>query len=182
LKKLFQGCLGIIVLVVVVGVIIGAVSGGGSSSDDKKSANTSSTSDDSSSASTPTKSNKPKATKPKSSPKPKKKGVLSADAGALNKVVSGKAYQLGDFKIHKGWKVTKDPYLGYNVENLVVENTTDSDHTFSVEFKLHQGAHRIVSHITCLADQAQPQDIVDVDCFPDGKGAPYGYVTVENSL
>jgi hypothetical protein len=95
----------------------------------------------------------------------------------------GAAFQLGDFKVLKGWRIHNVGYgLGYEINNLEVQNTTGDNHAFSVDVKLHQGAHRIVAQISCFADEAHPQDIVSVDCFPDGDGKRYDYVTIENSF
>lgn len=162
MKKLFRGCLGLIGLVVVIAVIVAAMSSGGD--DSKKTDRTASASTGSSS-------------------KPKDKSKLNPETGQENRVKVGGAYTLGDFKINRGWKVKKFASIGYSVEGLEVENLTDSDHMFSVDVKLHQGAHRIVASITCLADEAHPKDIVSVDCLPDGtETKPFDYVTIENSF
>lgn len=177
--KFLKGCLGIIGAVVVVIIIIAVVTslGGGN-----KSSNNAGSSSDTSSSSAPSQKAKPTKT---AKPTPKAGGVpqLNADAGVANKVKEGGAYVLGDFKIHKGWDVHNiGSGFGYEVKNLVVENLTDSSHTFSVDIKLHKGAHRIVADMTCLANEANPKDIVDVDCLPDGNGGAFDYITIENSF
>jgi hypothetical protein len=167
-KKLGLGCLGLVAVVVVVIIVVAVATtsggGGGGSSD---------------TAGKPTDSSgggskaKPKASKP----------TLNADPGVGNRVKEGTAFTLGDFKIHKGWKVHKLGFgMGWEVKNLNVENVTDGDHAFDGEIKLHKGAHRIVAGIQCIADEAHPGDIVTADCLPDGSGKPYDYITIENTF
>ena len=111
------------------------------------------------------------------------KGGLNAEAGKPNRVKKGKAFRLGDFQVRKGWRVKNfGQDLGYSIENLEVENVTDDSHAFNVEFKLRQGKSRVVAGITCFADEAAPNDIVEVDCVPDGTGKKFGYITVENAF
>jgi hypothetical protein len=116
-------------------------------------------------------------------PSKKPGNVLDDEAGVANKVVEGKAYVLGDFKIHAGWKVDDlGSDFGYSIKKLEVENLTDDPHQFYATIKLRSGAHRIVASINCIADQANPKDIVLVDCLPDGKSNPYDSITIENAL
>jgi hypothetical protein len=182
--KFFKGCLGIIGAVVVVIIIIAvATSLGGGDKGSSNSADSGSSPSDTAGTS-PTHAAKAKPTKTQA-PKPKESGPpqLNADAGVANKVKEGKPYVLGDFKIHKGWDVHPLGYgMGYEVKHLVVENLTDSSHTFSVEIKLHKGAHRIVADMQCIANEANPQDIVDVDCLPDGNSGSFDSITIENSF
>jgi hypothetical protein len=116
-------------------------------------------------------------------PSKKPGNVLDDEAGVANTIEEGKAYVLGDFKIHQGWKVDDlGSGFGYSIKKMEVENRTDDDHSFFVTIKLHSGAHRIVASIDCVADEAHPQDIVLVDCIADGKGDPYDTITIENTL
>jgi hypothetical protein len=108
---------------------------------------------------------------------------LNAQAGALNRVRAGSAFTLGDFRILRGWRVHKVGFgLGYEVKGLVVKNITGESHAFSADIKLHKGAHRIIADMTCIANEANPGDVVSVDCLPDGSGKPYDYITIENSF
>lgn len=110
-------------------------------------------------------------------------GGLNSDTAKPNKVKVGSAFRLGDFKIHKGWKVSKEQFLGKGIDGLVVTNVTNKDHGFLVNFKLHKGPHRVIADIQCSADQAHAHEIVDVDCIPDGKAnAPWKFITVENTF
>lgn len=170
LKKIGGGCLGLIGLLVVAGVVIGIIAVVASNSGSDKKGDTGAAS-----SAAPTSGN--------GGGTHKKKAGLDASQGAVNKVVAGKPYRLGDFKIHKGWRVHNVGYgMGYEVKGLTVENLTNSDHSFSVNIKLHKGAQRIVSNIQCFAQTAHPKEIVNVDCIPDGTAGKYDYVTVENSL
>jgi hypothetical protein len=111
------------------------------------------------------------------------KGKLDSETGVANRVKKGATFRLGDFKVHRGWQVNRLGYdFGYNIKGLEVENVTDSPHTFAVDFKLHKGPHRIVATISCIAREAEPGDIVTVDCLPDGTGKPFQYLTIENSF
>jgi hypothetical protein len=108
---------------------------------------------------------------------------LNPRAGVATKVKPGGAFNLGDFEIRKGWRVHELAYgMGYEINGLEVENLTSSTHQFSANIKLHKGAHRIVADMLCIANEARPSDIVEVDCLPDGSGKPFDYVTIENSF
>jgi hypothetical protein len=171
--KILTGILAIVVLVVIISV---ANSGGDGSptGDEASNPSTDSSVTDTTSAESPT---APESGTPASGTS------LNADAGASNRVKEGSAFTLGDFKVLRHWRVHKIGYgLGYEVKGLAVKNITNDSHTFSVEFKLHKGAHRIIADITCLANEAQPGDVVSVDCFPDGTGKAFDYVTIENAM
>ena len=181
MKKAGIGCLsaiGAVVVIIIIVAVVGAAGGGGS--DDSASAQDSSSRSDSSSS---TSSSTPTATKTKTT---KPESGLNPDAGVLNKVKEGAGFQFGDFKVHKGWNISKTPYIGYELKGLVVQNTTDSPHTFDVAVKLHSGpdGKRIVTEIDCIANSANPGDIVDVDCFNTGSQTtkPFDYITIENTL
>lgn len=108
---------------------------------------------------------------------------LDADAGVANRVQVGSGFTLGDFRILPGWRIKNDGFgLGYTVDHMVVQNVTSGEHSFIVDIKLHQGAHRILADITCDSNPANPKDIVDVSCLPDGTAARYDYVTIENTF
>lgn len=178
-KKLGLGCLGLLGILLVIIIAVAVLGGGG---DDNSGVDTA-TNDTSSAA--PSSSDTPTKTTPTKTKAPAASNELDADAEVANKVVEGKAYQLGDFKIRKGWTIRKTDFLGYEMKNLVVENTDDSSHMFNVTFKLHTGpgGKRIVDNFSCIADEANPGDIVDVDCFGDADSAkPYKYITVENAF
>lgn len=161
-------------------ILISVISSHGGGGSTKPVSDTSGGSAASTTASPDSNSGATKASTPK-----KPSNQLNADAGALNKVVEGKAYQLGDFKIHKGWTVRKSEFLGYEVNHFTVENTTQDAHQFDVAIKLHSGpgGKRIVNEIDCIANSANPGDIVDADCIATGQGSgAYDYITVENAL
>lgn len=160
MKKLFKFVLWSVVLLVVIVVAVSVSSGGGG--DDTAATG----SGDTTAAGGTTKA----------------KG-LDPEAEAENKVAKGAAFQLGDFKVLKGWKVKKVGFgLGYEIKSLDVQNTTSDEHGFDVTFKLHQGPNRIVSNIDCIADQAKPNQIVTATCLADGEGnKPYNFITVGNT-
>jgi hypothetical protein len=108
---------------------------------------------------------------------------LNADAGHENTVKQGAGFQLGDFRISSGWRVAKEPYLGWDIKRLVVKNTTNSSHDFLVDVRLIRGKSRVVADITCSTlNSANPGQVYDVKCVPDGNAdAKWDHITFANT-
>ena len=108
--------------------------------------------------------------------------TMNPHAGVANRVAPGWAFQLGHFRVQHGWHIASyGAGMAYVINSLSVRNTSRVSRSFAVDIKLSQGPNRVVADLSCSAVSVPAHRTVQVVCRPDGSGARYDRVTIENT-
>lgn len=101
-----------------------------------------------------------------------------------NTVHQGHRFRLGDFVVKRGWRITKNPYVGYTVEHLRVKNVTGDSHSFFVDVRLYRSGKNQVADINCNTGEINPGvTATNVNCLPDGSAKHrFTKITFANSF